>query len=107
MSSVPTRRRETSPETRDPFRRFADLQQRMSQLMDSFWPDGAGDGSWSRLVDIEDGELAITGAVAEHDPGGTKRRRTRRIGRFEYRVMLPGLTGRSVIDEEGPCFATC
>jgi hypothetical protein len=30
MSSVPTRRRETSPETRDPFRQFADLQQRMS-----------------------------------------------------------------------------
>ena len=118
MPSLATRRRQTSPQSRDPFRELADLQPQMGQLIDSVWSGGgADDGSWSPLVDIEDsedawtveadlpgvkrddvhveladGELAITGEVKERKGNGARHRRMRRTGRFEYRVMLPGDT---------------
>jgi HSP20 family protein len=116
---LPVRRRETTPQTRelwDPFREIADLQQRMSQLIDSVWSaGGAADTVWAPLVDIEetddawlveaelpgvkksdinievsDSELAITGEIKERERKGILRRRTRRTGQFEYRVTLPG-----------------
>jgi HSP20 family protein len=34
-------------------------------------------------------ELAITGEIKEREREGVLRRRTRRVGRFEYRVILP------------------
>jgi HSP20 family protein len=42
-------------------------------------------------VDIElvGNELAITGEVKEKERTGAVRRRTRRTGRFDYRVTLP------------------
>jgi HSP20 family protein len=116
---LPVRRRESLPQARepwDPFREIADLQQRMSQLMDSVWSSsGLAEAVWSPLVDIEetedawvieadlpgvkkgdinievsDSELSITGEIKERERRGVLRRRTRRTGQFEYRVTLPG-----------------
>jgi HSP20 family protein len=77
----------------------------------SLWQETVG---WSPLVDIEEhddayvleaelpglkredvdielvgNELAITGEVQEKERTGVARRRTRRTGRFDYRVTLP------------------
>jgi HSP20 family molecular chaperone IbpA len=43
-------------------------------------------------IDIEahDNEIQITGEIVEKERAGILRRRTRRVGRFEYRVTLPG-----------------
>jgi HSP20 family protein len=89
------------------------------------WPspliaDAAG---WSPLVDIEEQEdayvieaelpgvkredvdievvgreLAITGEIKEKEHKGAVRRRTRRTGRFEYRVRLPDQVDPSKIE---------
>jgi HSP20 family protein len=40
-------------------------------------------------IEVVGNELAITGEVKERERKGTLRRRTRRVGRFEYRVSLP------------------
>jgi HSP20 family protein len=124
---LPARRRETTPRARepwDPFREIADLQQRMSQLMDTVWAAGGlTDAVWAPLADIEetddawlveddlpgvkkgdinievsDSELAITGEIRERERKGVLRRRTRRTGRFEYRVTLPGEVDPDNID---------
>src|SRR5207253_731757 len=86
----------------------------MHQLRDNLRsPRAAGDGAWSPLVDIEetddawtveadlpgvkkdsihldasDSEVVITGEINERERKGALRRRTRRTGRFEYRVTL-------------------
>jgi HSP20 family protein len=41
-------------------------------------------------VEARDSEVVITGEIKEREPKGIIRRRTRRTGRFEYRVTLPG-----------------
>jgi HSP20 family protein len=125
--ALPATRSDTAPQTRepwDPFREFSDLQRQMNQLLDSVWSTrAAGDGAWSPLVDIEetddawtveadlpgvkkdnihldasDSELVITGEISERERKGTLRRRTRRTGRFEYRVTLPGDVDTGNID---------
>lgn len=40
-------------------------------------------------IELVGNELAITGEIKERERKGVLRRRTRRIGRFEYRVRLP------------------
>jgi HSP20 family protein len=88
----------------------------MGQLMQGVWSgDGLNGHIWSPLVDIEetddawiveaelpgvkrqdvtvevrDSELAISGERKERERKGILRRRTRRTGRFDYRVTLPG-----------------
>jgi HSP20 family protein len=89
----------------------------MERLMESVWsPAGASNGGvWMPFADIEetedawiveaelpgvdqkdvnvelrDSELAITGEIKQNERKGVLRRRTRRTGRFEYRVTLPG-----------------
>jgi HSP20 family protein len=91
----------------------------MEDLMQGVWSEtGAGSGHgipWVPAVDIEetedgwvveaelpgvdkkdvnvelrDSELVITGDIKERERTGILRRRTRRKGRFEYRVTLPG-----------------
>jgi HSP20 family protein len=116
--AVPTRR-PSSPlaQRSDPFREFSDLQSQMEQLLESVW-SGAGAGTpaiWAPPVDIEetedawiieaelpgakhddvhvelrDSELVISGEIKERERQGILRRRTRRVGQFEYRVVLPG-----------------
>jgi HSP20 family protein len=41
-------------------------------------------------VDVQGSELVITGDIKEKERKGILRRRTRRTGRFEFRVNLPG-----------------
>src|ERR1700760_1596802 len=101
----------------DPFREFEQLQEEMGRLMQSVWsPAGSGDGgAWIPFADIEEtedawvieaelpgvrkddvnietsnSELVISGDITERERKGVLRRRARRTGRFEYRVVLPG-----------------
>jgi HSP20 family protein len=106
-----------TPQRWDPFRELEDLQSRTEQLLESVWSGTpvTNGGLWSPSVDIEetddawiveaevpgvkredvnvdlrDSELIIAGDIKERERKGILRRRTRRTGRFEYRVMLPG-----------------
>ena len=106
--------RNTDRQGWDPFRELDDIHQRVSKLLES----GVGDGlvtGWVPAVDIEetdeaflveadlpgvrrddvtvelqDNELRIHGEVKERERTGILRRRTRRTGQFDYRVVLPG-----------------
>lgn len=40
-------------------------------------------------IELVGKELTITGEIKEREREGVLRRRTRRVGRFEYRVILP------------------
>jgi HSP20 family protein len=101
----------------EPFRELEQLQEHMDRLMQSVWSplaNGNG-GAWMPVADIEetedawiieaelpgvgkkdvnvelhDSELIITGEIKEKERKGILRRQTRRTGRFEYRVTLPG-----------------
>jgi HSP20 family protein len=57
-------------------------------------------GVKSADIDIEahDNEVQITGEILEKERAGILRRRTRRVGRFEYRVTLPGPIDSDRID---------
>ncbi|MEA2177169.1 MAG: hypothetical protein QOG77_466 [Solirubrobacteraceae bacterium] len=44
-------------------------------------------------VEVDEGELTIRGTIVEREREGLLRRKTRRVGDFEYEVALPGLTG--------------
>jgi HSP20 family protein len=94
-----------------------DLHDRIEQLMGGAWSGaGLGEGQvWVPFVDVEEtedawiieaevpgvkrddinvemreGELAIWGEIKERERKGILRRRTRRVGNFEFRVTLPG-----------------
>jgi HSP20 family protein len=100
-----------------PARELEELHERMDQLMEGLWSGMApnGDRIWTPLVDIEetedawiieaevpgakrkdinvevqDSELIISGEIKERERKGLLRRRTRRTGRFDFRVTLPG-----------------
>jgi len=123
--STPPTPASSAPARWDPFREFDDLQTQMEQLLQSVWSGTAlaGNGIWSPPVDIEetddawiveaelpgakqddvhvelrDNELVIYGEIVERERKGILRRRTRRTGRFEYRVTLPGETDPDQID---------
>jgi HSP20 family protein len=102
----------------DPFRELDEFHRQMEQLLENAWAGatpGEGGDVWTPLVDIEetddawvieaelpgvdrddvnielrDSELTITGEIKERERKGILRRRTRRVGRFELRVTLPG-----------------
>jgi HSP20 family protein len=126
--ALPVRRSPTSTqlgERWDPFHELDDLHGRMEQLMQGVWSDTrAGNGApWVPPVDVEetedawiveaelpgvdkkdvdvqvrDSELTITGEIKERERKGILRRRTRRKGRFEYRVTLPGEADSEGVD---------
>jgi HSP20 family protein len=102
----------------EPFQELEELQNQMGQLIESVLapvrPTNGG-SSWSPLVDIEetedawvveaelpgverkdvtvelrDSELEISGEIKERERKGVIRRQTRRTGRYDYRVQLPG-----------------
>jgi HSP20 family protein len=106
-----------SPARFSPFQELEDLHDRMGRLMETAWSGSQelGRSTWSPPVDIEerddawiveaeipgveredinvelhDGELAISGEIKERERKGILRRRTRRVGEFDYRVSLPG-----------------
>ena len=107
-----------SPAVWEPFRELDELQRRTAELIESVWSGGARAGDdlpWVPAVDVEetddawiveaelpgvdskdvsvelrDSELSITGEAKERERNGILRRRTRPVGRFDYRVTLPG-----------------
>jgi HSP20 family protein len=114
-ASMPARR------PQQPRNELEDLQEQLGRLFESVWT-GAGDGqAWAPPVDVEetddawiieaelpgvrredvnvevrDSEVMITGEIKERERAGILRRRTRRVGEFEYRVTLP-----NELDAEG------
>ncbi|MDT5091312.1 MAG: hypothetical protein QOH60_675 [Mycobacterium sp.] len=98
-----------------PFREFENLYTEMDRLAQSVFGASTGDGAWIPAADIvetesaylievelpgvrrEDvdvnlngNELVVTGEVKERKREGLFRHRTRRVGEFELRLMLPG-----------------
>ena len=109
----------------EPMRELDQIQQQTFQLLQSMLGASpfAGVGTWVPAVDIEetedswileaelpgaksddidieahDNEIQITGEIVEKERAGILRRRTRRVGRFEYRVTLPGPIDRDSIN---------
>ena len=102
-----------------PFRELEEIQQQTTQLLEQMtgappdvvrpWiPDvdiEETDDAWileaelpgARAedvhVEVDEGELTIRGTIVEREREGILRRRTRRVGEFEYTVTLPGLSG--------------
>jgi HSP20 family protein len=117
MTARPVRRFE-------PFREFDQLQAQMGELLESALAGAPGEGApWIPPVDIEetddawiveaelpgvdkkdvdiqmnDSELVVRGEIKERERTGILRRRTRRVGEFEFRVTLPGQTDAEQID---------
>jgi HSP20 family protein len=91
-----------------PLREFEDLYAQMDRLAQSVFGDLTGDGAWlpaadvvetdsAYVIEVEDvdvklngNELVVTGELKERKREGLFRRRTRRVGEFEFRVTLPG-----------------
>jgi len=103
----------------EPFGEFEQLNERMRRMLEQTfgslgWPSPTEQGGWSPLVDIEEAddayvveadlpgvkrqdvnielvgnELMVTGEIKERERKGALRRQTRRVGRFDYRVVLP------------------
>ena len=113
--TLPVRRADGTPTMWRPFRGFEDIYSEFDRLVQSLVGGAGSDGGWlpaadvsetdaSYVVEIElpgvrrkdvdvelDGnELVVTGEVKETKREGLRRRRTRRVGDFEYRVTLPG-----------------
>ena len=115
---LPVRRRDTAPQPIqrwDPFRELEGLQEQLTQMLGRPG-DGMPDAMpWVPAVDLEEtddawvveaelpgvrkedvnvevrgSELSISGEVKEREREGVLRRRTRRIGEFDYHVTLPG-----------------
>lgn len=126
--AVPVIYRETHharPAAVESMRDLQQIQEQTFQLLQSVLgasPSGAAD-PWVPAVDIEetedawifeaelpgiksddvaieahDNEIEITGEIVEKERTGILRRRTRRVGRFEYRVTLPGPIDSDGID---------
>jgi HSP20 family protein len=100
----------------NPLRDLEELYATTGQVMENIWSNAPVSGAiWSPPVDIEeaedawiveadlpgaeqddidvevrDNELTITGEIKERERKGILRRRTRRVGHFEFRVALPG-----------------
>jgi HSP20 family protein len=57
-------------------------------------------GAKAEDIDVEahDNEIEITGEIVEKERKGILRRRTRPVGRFEFRASLPGPIDRDKID---------
>ena len=123
MSLLPARREERGVERWDPFSELEDVRRQMDRVFDDFMSRGGlvRGQAWSPLVDLEESddawiveaevpgakreditvelqgdELAVHGEIKERERVGILRRRTRRMGQFDYRVRLPG-----DVDEEG------
>jgi HSP20 family protein len=98
-----------------PFRELQDLYTEMDRLVQSVIGGSAGEGAWLPAADVTEtddafvaeielpgvrredidvelngNELVVTGEIKERKREGLLRRRTRRVGEFEYRVTLPG-----------------
>jgi HSP20 family protein len=105
------------PERWQPLRDVEQVNERMRRLLEDTFggmPAGLAELAWTPPVDIEEtddayvveaelpgvrredvsielagNELSITGEIKEKERTGIVRRRTRRVGRYELRVVLP------------------
>ena len=106
---------------RDAQGELLELRSRLDRLMESIWQPGAGaletGLGWAPAVDVEEAddawiveaelpgikekdinlelhgtELSISGDIEERKRCGILRRTARRIGHFDYRVNLPGIS---------------
>jgi HSP20 family protein len=109
--AVPARRTESASSAPravqrwDPFREFEQLQEEMGladieETEDAWIIEAELPGVDRKDVNVElrEGELVITGEIKEKERKGVVRRRTRRTGQFEYRVMLPGQANENQIE---------
>jgi HSP20 family protein len=115
-ASTPT----TTGSRSEPVQQLDQLQDSLMQMLRGIWPDSEGrvldaEAGWIPAVDVEetddawlveaelpgvdrddvhvelrDAELAIYGEIKERERRGVLRRRTRRVGRFDFHVALPG-----------------
>ncbi len=119
MASLPVRRSGRNQTLMNPTREFEDIYDRMGQLMNfafgGLTPVALVDMPWAPLGDVSEtddayivrvelpgvnkdqvdvqlqgGELVITGEIQEDSGKGCRHRSTRRVGRFEFRASLPG-----------------
>jgi HSP20 family protein len=113
--TLPLQRSTGQAERWRPLREFENLYGEMDRLAQSVFGGLTGEGAWLPAADIvetdsayiievelpgvrrEDvdvalngNELVVTGEVKEREREGLFRRRTRRVGNFEFRVTLPG-----------------
>ena len=117
---APAGRTPAVPADWDPRRELEELRDRLDRVMQSVWqPSGEShDGAlgWAPAVDVEEAddawiveaelpgikekdislelhgtELNISGDIEERKRRGILRRASRRVGRFDYRVNLPGI----------------
>jgi HSP20 family protein len=118
--------RPSVPSRRDPFGPFRDVDTAFDHMVRNVLRDHGAGGPWPGAfvpaVDIEEtddafivevelpgvrrdditieagpGELHITGEVVDRERTGVMRHRTRRTGRFSYRVSLPAGTDPTAI----------
>lgn len=115
--TLPVLRRPSPLRQWDPLRELDDLHERMSQLMSSVFGTPSREAElapWTPLADVaetedffvvevdvpgvrrddievrtSDNELIVTGEFKERERAGWLRTHTRRVGRFEYRTILP------------------
>lgn len=98
----------------DILREMERMHQRMNQIFDAFLGEAFADSPWTPLADVTEtddayrveievpgvdrkdltvevagSELRVTGEVVEKEKSGWLRQRTRRVGRFAYRLALP------------------
>ncbi len=110
--TLPVRSRSRAVAGWDPFRELDELAERVNSL----WEAGFNGGlqGWAPLADVEetedaysveielpgvkredidiqlgDRQLTVSGEVREKERTGVLRRRTRRVGHFQYAVTLP------------------
>jgi HSP20 family protein len=94
---------------------FEDLYQQMDRFVQAALGGAGGTSLWSPAADVSEtddayvveielpgvkredvdvelngNELVVTGELKERERKGLLRRRTRKVGEFEYRVTLPG-----------------
>jgi HSP20 family protein len=107
-----------------PFPEIQELQEQLGHLMEHVM-SGEDGGVWVPNVDIEetedawvveaevpgvkrkdanvevrDNEVVISGDIKERERKGVLRRKTRRVGRFEFRVTLPGQTDAEKVEAD-------
>jgi HSP20 family protein len=112
----------------EPLSEFDQVNARMRRLLEQAFggfalPSSPQAGGWSPLVDIEESddayvveaelpgvkkedvniefvgnELIVTGEIKERERMGALRQKTRRTGRFDYRVVLPEHVDSEKID---------
>lgn len=127
---LPERRSSTTAERWEPLSEFEQVTERMRRMLDQTfggfaWGQPTEAAGWAPLVDIEEqddtyvleaelpgvkredvdievvgNEIQITGEIKERERKGALRRRTRRTGRFEYRVRLPDHVDSSKVEAD-------